>query len=226
MQLPHLLLQRRSNFTGIFLTKIAASFTARGDFFLPMPDLLPIRLVIGLGNPGRQYVGTRHNVGFDVLDRLAAKRVLRWQPNRQFQGEIASDTGLYFLKPLTYMNLSGQSVGQVARFYKLEPEQCLVVVDDIALEIGRLRLRKSGSAGGHNGLKSLIAHFQTDVFPRLRIGVGEVTSESDLADHVLSPFSKSDREKIEPVLDRAAEAVEHACSSGIEPAMNFYNPTP
>lgn len=191
-----------------------------------MPDPFPLRLIVGLGNPGRQYSGTRHNVGFEVLDRLVARKKLRWQTNRPFQGEIASEAGLVFLKPLTYMNLSGQSVGQVARFYKWLPEQCLVVVDDTALEIGRLRLRKSGSAGGHNGLKSLIAHFQTDVFPRLRIGVGEVTGGKDLADHVLSPFSQSDREKIEPMLDRAAEAVETACSSDVESAMNLYNQTP
>ncbi|MEO7933460.1 MAG: aminoacyl-tRNA hydrolase [Chthoniobacterales bacterium] len=186
----------------------------------------PIRLIIGLGNPGRQYAGTRHNVGFEVLDRLLAGKNLRWQANRQFQAEVATESGLIFLKPLTYMNLSGQSAGQVARFYKLEPAQCLAVVDDIALEVGRLRLRQSGSAGGHNGLKSLIAHFQTDAFPRLRIGVGAKSDERDLADHVLSPFSTSDREKIEPVLDRAAEAVETACSSGLETAMNLYNQTP
>ena len=185
----------------------------------------PIRLLIGLGNPGRQYDNTRHNVGFDVLDRLVAKRNLRWQSNRQFQGEIATDAGLIFLMPQTYMNLSGQSAGAVARFYKLLPEQCLAVVDDIALEVGRLRLRASGSAGGHNGLKSLIAHFQTDIFPRIRIGVGAISGAGDLSDHVLSPFSKSDREKIEPVLDRAAEAVEYACSSGLESAMNLYNQT-
>jgi len=188
-----------------------------------MSELLPLRLIVGLGNPGRPYVGTRHNVGFEVLDRLANTRKLRWQSNRQFQGEIASEGGLFLLKPLTYMNLSGQSVVQVARFYKFAPEQCLVVVDDIALEIGRIRLRKSGSAGGHNGLKSLIAHFGTDIFPRLRIGVGGVAGGRGLAAHVVAPFSKPEREKIEPMLDRAAEAVENACSSGIEAAMNLYN---
>ncbi|HEX8372156.1 MAG TPA: aminoacyl-tRNA hydrolase [Chthoniobacterales bacterium] len=191
-----------------------------------MSEPLPVRLIIGLGNPGRQYAGTRHNVGFEVLDRLVGRKNLRWQGHRQFQGELASEARVIYLKPQTYMNLSGQSASQVARFYKLEPAQCLVVVDDIALDLGRLRMRKSGSAGGHNGLKSLIAHFQTDAFPRLRIGVGEVSAGRDLSDHVLSPFSKSDREKIEPVLDRAAEAVEYACSSGVEPAMNLYNQTP
>ncbi len=190
-----------------------------------MPDSAPIRLVVGLGNPGRQYAGTRHNVGFEVLDRLVASRGLRWEASRQFQGDVASAGGVHFLKPLTYMNLSGQSAGQVARFYKLLPEQCLVVVDDVALEIGRLRMRLTGSAGGHNGLKSLIAHFQTGDFPRLRIGVGEVTGGRDLADHVLSTFSSEEREKIEPVLDRAAEAVNYACSTGVESAMNLYNQT-
>lgn len=190
-----------------------------------MSDTTHIRLIIGLGNPGRQYAGTRHNVGFEVLDRWAAKKNLRWQPSRQFHGELASDEGLILLKPLTYMNLSGQSAGQVARFYKLAPEQCMAVVDDIALQVGRVRLRKSGSAGGHNGLKSLIAHLQTDGFPRLRIGVGAVGDTDDLSDHVLSQFSKSDREKMEPVLDRAIEAVETACSSGLEAAMNIYNQT-
>lgn len=184
-----------------------------------------IRLIIGLGNPGRRYAGTRHNIGFEVLDRLATRRNLRWQSNRQFHGELATDSGLILLKPLTYMNLSGESAGQVARFYKLEPAQCLAVVDDIALEIGRLRLRQSGSAGGHNGLKSLIAHFQTDAFPRLRIGVGGVPGSRDLSDHVLSGFSKSEREIIEPALDRAVEAVENACSSGLASAMNLYNQT-
>jgi len=190
-----------------------------------MPEPLPPRLIVGLGNPGRQYVGTPHNVGFEVLNRLVEKRGLRWQVNRPFQGEFASVGGLFFLKPLTYMNLSGQSVGAVARFYKVPVSEILVVVDDVALALGRLRLRTSGSAGGHNGLKSLIQHLQTSEFARLRIGVGEAGGHESLADHVLAPFSKVEREKIEPVLDRAAEAVEYACSTGLESAMNLFNQT-
>lgn len=190
-----------------------------------MPALLLPRLIVGLGNPGRQYVGTPHNVGFEVLDRLVARRDLRWQVNRPFQGEFASVGGLFFLKPLTYMNLSGQSVGAVARFYKIEPAEILVVVDDVALPLERLRVRPGGSAGGHNGLKSLIQHLQTTEFPRVRIGVGEAGAHESLSDHVLAPFSKVEREKIEPVLDRAAEAVEYACSTGLETAMNLFNQT-
>ncbi|HEY5753829.1 MAG TPA: aminoacyl-tRNA hydrolase [Chthoniobacterales bacterium] len=185
-----------------------------------------ITLVAGLGNPGPEYAGTRHNVGFDVLDIVAQRRGAKWSRHRQFLGEIASTESLYLLKPLTFMNLSGESVGKLARYYKLEPSQILVVVDDIALDLGRLRIRLGGSAGGHNGLKSVIQHLGTDQFPRLRIGVGAVDGGRNLVDHVLSSFSPDEREKIKRALDRAADAVEHACSSGIEPAMNFYNQAP
>lgn len=187
---------------------------------------MAIALVAGLGNPGAQYAGTRHNVGFDVLDIVAQRRGVKWTRNRQFLGEIASSGGLHLLKPLTFMNLSGESVGRLARYYKIEPSQILVVVDDIALDLGRLRIRFAGSAGGHNGLKSVIEHLGTDQFPRLRIGVGAVGGGQDVVDHVLSGFTPDEREKIKRTLDRAADAVEHACSSGLEPAMNFYNQAP
>ena len=152
----------------------------------------PFRLIVGLGNPGRQYAQTRHNVGFVLVDDLAQRDGSGWTTEKKWEGAVAKgNSGIVYLKPLTFMNLSGRSVAAVARFYKIAADQILLVYDDADLPLGSLRFRKSGSAGGHNGVKSVIESMGTDSFARLKIGVapsGESRSR-DLADHVLSKFS-------------------------------------
>ena len=148
-----------------------------------------MKLVVGLGNPGRQYAGTRHNAGFDVLDLLAERHRLDWEsaPANALLAKWRAASAL-LAKPLTFMNLSGHAVGEVLRFYKIDLADLLIVVDDTNLELGRLRARPSGSAGGHNGLKSIIGAFGTEDFARLRVGVGRGEARRDLADHVLAKF--------------------------------------
>ncbi len=148
-----------------------------------------MKLIVGLGNPGRKYAGTRHNVGFDVLDLLADRHRLEWEsgPADALVARWRSD-GALLAKPLTFMNLSGFAVGDLLRFYKIDPVDMLVVVDDVNLELGRLRARAFGSAGGHNGLKSLIGQLGTTASARLRVGVGRGDARRDLADHVLAKF--------------------------------------
>ena len=179
------------------------------------------RLVVGLGNPGREYADTRHNVGFLLIDRLAARDRAAWRHERRWQADVAKAGAMHLCKPLTYMNLSGQSVRAVADFYKIEPGQVLIVLDDFALPLGKLRFRPSGSSGGHNGLKSVIEHLGTTAVPRLRIGIGG--AEGDTVDHVLGRFALAEREPLEQSLARAVEAVDFAQSRGLEAAMNNYN---
>src|SRR6188474_142346 len=145
-----------------------------------------MKLVVGLGNPGRQYAGTRHNVGFDVLNLLAERHRLDWE-SAPADALIAKwrAASVLLAKPMTFVNLSGQAIGDLLRFYKIELPDLFVIVDDVNLELGRLRARASGSAGGHNGLKSVIAAFGTEDFARLRVGVGRGDARRDLADHVL-----------------------------------------
>ena len=153
-----------------------------------------MKLVVGLGNPGRQYAGTRHNIGFDVADLLAERHRLEWQ-SAPASALIAKwrAASVLVAKPLTFMNLSGQAVGELLRFYKIDLPDLFVIVDDTNLELGRLRARPSGSAGGHNGLKSIIAAFGTEEFARLRVGVGRGDARRDLADHVLAKFDPDER---------------------------------
>ncbi len=184
-------------------------------------------LIVGLGNPGRQYAATRHNVGFQALDRLADK--LGVNPNRvKFRGMGCPATyngqKLYLLKPETMMNLSGLAVRQAAQFYKLPPERVLVFFDDISLEPGRLRIRANGSAGGHNGVKSIIAELQSQEFPRIKIGVGaKPHPDYDLADWVLSGFSAQDKKALEPALDHAVDAALDFIEHGYEHAASRFN---
>ncbi len=189
----------------------------------PEPSGGGIRLVIGLGNPGPEYDGTRHNVGFGLVDRIAKERDLKWERNSNFKAKTAgSPSDGVFAKPLTYMNLSGNAAARLARFYMLKPEQILVVYDDVDLPIGRIRFRANGSAGGHNGIKSIIEYLGTNEFPRLKIGIGG-SGEEGMVGHVLGKFSEEEREELEKVLAIASDGVNCALSSGLDAAMNEFN---
>jgi PTH1 family peptidyl-tRNA hydrolase len=183
-----------------------------------------LKAIVGLGNPGVEYHGTRHNVGFDVVDEVAR----RWKARlKSWKGVadvvVVREHEALLVKPRTFMNLSGEAVQRIAAFHKIEPSDVLIVVDEVQLPLGRLRLRDSGSAGGHNGLKSVIQHLGTEMFPRLRIGVGRGDPRWDLADHVLSPFGGEERQVVERAVVRAADAVEVFVGEGIGPAMNRFN---
>jgi PTH1 family peptidyl-tRNA hydrolase len=182
------------------------------------------RLVVGLGNPGREYAGTRHNVGFMVLDRIADAAGARFRAGRKWQADVTTADDVLLCKPQTYMNLSGESVGAIARFHKIAPASVLVVLDDMALPLGRLRLREGGSAGGHNGLQSVLDHLGTRDVPRLRIGIGSAQPGA-ATDHVLGKFALEERPLVEQALDRAAEAIGFAQSHGLPAAMNHFNQT-
>ena len=149
---------------------------------------LPLRIIVGLGNPGRDYAETRHNVGFMVLDRLARRFGAEWKPDKARKGELAAGPGVLLIKPQTFMNCSGECVGPIMRYYKFEPEQVLVIYDDISFPVGTMKLRSSGSAGGHNGMKSLIAHLGGEKFPRLRVGIG-APGQKEMVGHVLGKFA-------------------------------------
>jgi len=189
------------------------------------------RLLVGLGNPGREYAGTRHNVGFMVLDRLAAAWGAAFRADKKWQAEVAvassqnpCGTGdVWLCKPQTYMNLSGESVGEIARFYKIEPARVFVILDDMALPLGRLRLRERGTAGGHNGLQSILDHLGTQDIPRLRIGIGSAEPGAAVG-HVLGRFAVDERPLVEQSLDRAVEAVRFAQENDLPSAMNRFNP--
>lgn len=186
-----------------------------------------ISLIVGLGNPGKKYENTRHNVGFIALDRLAASEGVGFESRPRWQGHVAKlPDGRLLLKPQTFMNLSGRSVRQVMAFHKWQPENVLVVYDDAALPLGRLRLREKGSAGGHNGIKSMIEHLGTDGFPRLKIGIGG-SAPGGMTGHVLGTFREEERETLENTLARAEAAVQLAHSQGFAAAANRYNaPSP
>jgi len=193
-----------------------------------MPDLIIPKLVVGLGNPGSQYDRTRHNVGFDVLDRLARVWSLDWQDKSKFKGNYSEGAApglgkVRLLKPTTYMNRSGEAIRAVCDWYKLPPESVLVVYDDMDLPVGRLRLRLSGSAGGHNGIKSAIAHLGTQEFPRLRLGIGKSGGKQETVGHVLGKFAPNEQPAIAEILDLSVEAIELSLRQGVEQAMNRYN---
>ena len=185
-----------------------------------------MKMIVGLGNPGNTYHNTRHNVGFHVLDKLEKELDIRIYINR---GGGLTGQGFYrgekllLVKPLTFMNLSGECVGPLASYYKLAPEDVLVICDDVNLPLGQLRIRRNGSAGGHNGLKSLIAHLGSQDFPRLRLGVGASHPQEDLAHHVLKPFTAAEEKEIDRAEKEAAQAVLMILTEGLAPAMNRYN---
>lgn len=184
-------------------------------------------VITGLGNPGSRYEKTRHNVGYQVVDRLASRYSIELNQKKH---KAVCGTGVIegqkvlLVKPQTYMNLSGESVREVMDYYKLDPgEELLVIYDDISLEPGKLRIRKKGSAGGHNGIKNIILHLGTQVFPRIKVGVGQKPEGYDLADYVLGHFSGEEEEKMQKAYDRAAEAVVSVLTEGTEKAMNEFN---
>jgi len=184
-------------------------------------------LIVGLGNPGREYEKTRHNAGWRALDKIAAKLNCKVDKGK-FQGLYGQTSyagcKVLLLKPQTYMNLSGRSVLQLSAFFKVPPQRIIVLFDDISLEPGRLRLRKDGSAGGHNGIKSMIAELGSQDFPRVKIGVGaKPHPDFDLADWVLSAFSAAEEKALEPALDRAADAALCIIERGIAEASNRYS---
>jgi PTH1 family peptidyl-tRNA hydrolase len=182
-----------------------------------------LRLVAGLGNPGSQYLETRHNAGFMVIDCLASRSEVTLEGSRSWNCKLGKWGSVLLVKPLCYMNQSGDVIGPLARYFKIEPEETLVVVDDVALPLGRLRVRPSGSDGGHNGLRSIIEHLG-EMFMRLRVGVSSPRT-GDLVDHVLGEFHRSERAIVVKAVERAAEAVEHISRNGITSAMNIYNRT-
>lgn len=190
------------------------------------------QLIVGLGNPGAKYDRTRHNIGFEAIDLLARRWSISPTENRKFQGIFGEGRGphgdkIRLLKPQTYMNRSGQSIRAVLDWYKLPPESVLIVYDDMDLPVGKMRLRLSGSAGGHNGMKSAIAHLGTQQFPRLRIGISSprdpAISEKDTVSHVLGQFSQAEIKTMAEVLDLVADAVELGMRQGLAKAMSLYN---
>lgn len=182
-----------------------------------------ICIIVGLGNPGREYAETRHNVGFMLLDRLAAHLNSPWKSDRAHKCELASAPGVLLVKPQTYMNNSGESVGPLMRYFKRSPEQVLAVYDDIAFPVGTIKLRAGGSAGGHNGMKSLIAHLGTEKFPRLRIGIG-VPGQKSMVGHVLGKFSPDEASLLDESLLKAEAAALMILNEGFDKAANTFNP--
>ena len=187
---------------------------------------VPTKLIVGLGNPGKEYAHTRHNIGFDVVDALAAQTgisVTRRDCRSLVGNGTIGNTRVYLLKPMTYMNLSGEAVAAFLRQKPLPLADLLVVADDISLPVGKIRLRATGSAGGHNGLKSLIAHLNGQDFPRLRIGVGAPGDAAIQLDHVLGSFGKAERKIVDDAVITATAALDCWITEGIERAMNRYN---
>ncbi len=181
-------------------------------------------LVVGLGNPGEKYDRTRHNVGFDIINLCESK--YNFSINRtKFRGMYGETTiageKVIFLKPQTFMNLSGDSIREIANFYKIPTENIIIIYDDISLEVGRIRIKEKGSSGGHNGIKSIISQMATQEFPRIKVGVGQ--PNEDLVEFVLGRFSKEEREIIRKTFDVAVEAVEVIISKGVQEAMNRFN---
>ena len=189
-----------------------------------------MKLIVGLGNPGREYRDTRHNAGFMVVDEIARRHDLNWAmaPAQVPEAFVAKRFGtepVLLAKPLTYMNLSGEAAAGLLRYYDVDPVDLLIVVDDIDLPFGRLRARPSGSAGTHNGLRSVVGRLGTEV-PRLRVGVGRGDARRDLADHVLAKFERGEQADLEALIARAADAAEMFAVADIEKVMRTYNPDP
>ncbi len=178
------------------------------------------RLIAGLGNPGREYEETRHNAGFMIMDRLAQRAGIPFRNEPKWNAAIANTGGVILCKPQSFMNLSGEPIGTLARFHKIDPARILAIFDDVALPLGRIRIRASGSAGGHNGMKSILEHVGD--IPRLRIGIGAADG-TPMIQHVLGKFQKDERPLLAEAIDRAVEAIECLQRDGIETAMNHFN---
>jgi len=183
-----------------------------------------IRLVAGLGNPGSEYAATRHNIGFMVVDQLVAQFGSTWEKSTKWDALMAKCGNVFLAKPMSYMNRSGYALLQIAQFYKIQTSEILVVLDDTALPLGRLRLRASGGPGGHNGLESVIVQFGTEEIPRLRIGIGEAPPAASV-DYVLGRFFEEEKPIVRSAIDRAVEAVKCAIDNNLISAMNIFNKT-
>lgn len=185
-----------------------------------------MKLIVGLGNPGMQYAATRHNIGFEVIDSIAQTYNIQVMKNK-YKALIGDGTiggeKVILMKPQTYMNLSGEAVKACMDFHKISPEDLIIIYDDISLDVGQLRLRKSGSAGGHNGIKNIIAQIGTQEFPRVRFGVGEKPAGWDLANYVLGRFSEEEMKIVAPQTVEVAKVVEVIIRKGMDVAMNNYN---
>ena len=185
------------------------------------------KLIVGLGNPGRVYEQTRHNIGFLVLDELASRNQLSFRRSFRFPAHIAkgmiAGERVLLVKPRTFMNRSGMAVAPIVRSVRGTSKDVLVVFDEVALEWGRLRLRAKGSAGGHNGVQSVLDELEDGAFGRIRVGIGMKPDKVSLADYVLGPFSEMEQQDLDAVVQRAADAIETVCSNGIERAMNEFN---
>ncbi|MEN9213896.1 MAG: aminoacyl-tRNA hydrolase [Gloeomargarita sp. DG02_4_bins_56] len=182
----------------------------------------PFQVIVGLGNPGSKYAQTRHNIGFMAVDLLAKEWGMAWQEKTKLQGWVTQGKDMVLLKPNTYMNHSGQAVQAVCHWFKIMPRCVLVIYDDLDLPFGKLRLRKNGSAGGHNGMKSIIQHLGTQEFPRLRLGIGR-PPVGDSAHYVLEPFSAEQKEKLPRLLAAVIQVIELGIQQGLEQAMNIGN---
>lgn len=186
------------------------------------------QIIIGLGNPEKKYDHTRHNIGFELVDYLASHWLFSWQKNTKFkalftEGMALNHQKIKLVKPLTYMNKSGESVRAILDWYKLPMESILVVYDDMDLPIGKIRMRLSGSAGGHNGIKSIISHLGGQNFPRLRIGIGKSEPQKGSISHVLGKFSPDEKELMSKVLKFTEEVIEVSIKEGVEKSMSLYN---
>ena len=191
-----------------------------------MDEAIPqIRLIAGLGNPGSEYSGTRHNVGFEIVDRLASEWGLTWQHEKSWHVLWAKRENVILAKPTSYMNRSGEPLQALAHYYKITPEEMLIVLDDMDLPLGRLRLRPDGGTAGHNGLESVIVQFGTEQIPRLRVGIGAAPVEGAV-DYVLSRFFEEERPAVEKTLARAVDAVKWSIDNGLLSAMNLFNKNP
>jgi peptidyl-tRNA hydrolase, PTH1 family len=181
-----------------------------------------IRLVAGLGNPGPEYQHTRHNIGFLFADLLASRAGMTWEKSSKWGAQWTKLGDVLLVKPMTYMNRSGEPIAAVARFHKIVPGEILVVLDDFSLPLGRLRIRQGGSPGGHNGLESVVVQLGTDQVPRLRIGIGDSPREGSV-DYVLGKFFEEERPVVVSAVKRAADAVKCAIDNGLVSAMNTFN---
>ncbi len=186
-----------------------------------MESTAAYRLVACLGNPGSQYQNTRHNVGFMVGDELARRGATSFTFDQKWNSDTARTGGRTLMKPQTFMNLSGEAVGEFSRYYKIPTAEIMVILDDTSLPLGALRLRKSGSAGGHNGLESVLVHMGTESVPRLRVGIGK--PQSTLHNHVLGGFRQEELPLLKESIGKASDAFEYANAHGIDAAMNQFN---
>ena len=204
----------------------ATSPKREGEKPSPAPSSAKIQLIVGLGNPGKRYAGTRHNVGFMVVELLAKQLGLKWKKVKIWQSELAKGDQILLVKPLTFMNDSGTAIARICKHHKVTPEQILLLSDAVAHPLGQIRIRKKGSAGGHNCIRDTIRALQTEAFPRFRLGIdGRDLSGEDLSDFVLGKFTPQERLVLEKAVPHASDAVTYIFDHGLEAAMNQFNGT-